>query len=74
MNVEITKVASKDFTYLTGGGCAEQTVNIMVDAGLPKRLQVRTVIHEIIESYFPCLSHDKIIELEDILGDAIEKL
>lgn len=74
MNIEVTKVKSEDFTFQTGGGCAENTVKIEVDAGLPLKLQVLTICHEIAEVYMPFFPHDKIIELENLIGEGLDEL
>ena len=74
MNINIIKVKSEEFTFHTGGGCAENTVKIEVDAGLPLKLQVLALVHEISEVYFPCLSHPKIVEFENLVGEGLDEL
>jgi hypothetical protein len=74
MNIKVTKVKSEEFVYQTGGGYAETTRKITIDTGLPLRCQVENVVHEIIEPFIPCLSHEKIEELDNLIREGLDEL
>ena len=74
MNIIVKTVDSKEFIARTGGGCSEVNIELTVDDGLPYILQIETVFHELIESFFPGLSHDKIIEFSELYREAVEQL
>ncbi len=73
MNIHVVKETLKDHEDLTGGyACCD--LHIGVDCELPLSTQKSVVIHEILENYFPSLSHDKVEELEGLLMDGLEQL
>ncbi len=61
-------------TFIHGGGYALQSATIAVDTTLPPKVQCGVVIHEVLELYFPSLSHEVIEELTETLQDALDKL
>ena len=72
MNVSILKEEGYP-SYITGGGCAVSTLEIIVDPSLPDSIQKEIIIHEVIEGFLPCLPHDKIDELTEMLIKALEE-
>lgn len=73
MNVTILKEENHP-SYITGGGCAALNLEIAIDPTLPCWDQRDVLIHEVIEGYLPCLPHDKVEELTEILNRALEEL
>ena len=73
MNVTILKEELHP-SYMTGGGCAIFELTIIVDPSLPPQSQQEVIIHEVIEGYFPCLPHDKVDEITEILIKALEEI
>ena len=73
MNVTILKEEGHP-SYITGGGCAISELTVIVDPSLPIPVQKEIVIHEIIEGFFPCLPHDKVDCLTEILAKALEEI
>jgi len=73
MNVTILKEEGHP-SYMTGGGCAISELTVIIDPSLPLPSQRETIIHEIVEGFLPCLSHDKVDELTEILNKALEEL
>ena len=73
MNVNILKEEGHP-SYITGGGCAVSDLTVTIDPSLPILAQREVVIHEVIEGYLPCLPHDKVEELTEILNKALEEI
>ena len=60
--------------YDMGGGCCDVTVTISFNPELPRRLQRRAVVHEVLEAIFGfVLSHEKIEDAEDYICDSLEQ-
>ena len=60
--------------YDTGGGCCDLSAVISYDPSSPKDLQRRAVVHECLEAMFGCvLGHEKILDAEDVICDALEQ-
>ncbi len=74
MNIKVEKIDSEEFTYNTGGGCASCDLNVLIDKGLPLRLQQETVIHEILENFLMSVNHNKIDELTELIIDGLDQL
>ena len=73
MNVTILKEEGHP-SYMTGGGCAVSELTVSIDSSLPIPVQREIVIHEIIEGFFPCLPHNKVDDLTEILAKALEEI
>ena len=53
---------------------AENSLTIHLDENLPLRAQRTLVLHAVLENYFPCLTHEKVEELEELMIDALDKI
>ena len=73
MNIHVAREKLNDHNDMTGGyACCD--LHIGVDADLPLSTQMSVVVHEILENYFPSLSHDKVEELEGLIMGGLEQL
>ena len=73
MNIHVVREKLGEHKDLTGGyACCD--LHIGVDADLPLNTQMSVVVHEIVENYFPSLSHDKVEELERLIMDGLGQL
>jgi len=73
MNITILKEEGHP-SYITGGGCAISELTVTIDPSLPIPIQREIIIHEVIEGYLPCLPHDKVEELTEILTKSLEEI
>lgn len=74
MNIKVTLTDEPNFSYHTGGGCAETDCFVNIDSRIDTKLQVETVIHEILEAHLWFIVHDKIEELTEAIISGLEQL
>ena len=51
MNIKVTLVDEPNFTFKTGGGCAETDCYVNIDKNLDTYHQTETLLHEILEAH-----------------------
>ena len=73
MDIELN--ADKDLGYCnTGGGRCRITAQISIDPHLTRFQQRSAVVHEALEACLGyVLSHDKLIDIEDVVCDALQQ-
>ena len=74
MNIKIIKENISEYMDVHGGECATFRLEIIVDENLTERSQRNLVIHAIIENYCRSWVHDKVDELTQYIGDALDQL
>lgn len=74
VNITVNKVNLYPHTHRVGGECATARLDIDIEEALPIREQRLLVIHAILENYFRSIEHDKIDELEALIGEALDQL
>ena len=73
MNIKVKKTDRIEPALWTSGYATTGTT-IVVDENLPIVYQQGVVIHEIIESYCPFLSHDRVVELTAYIQEGLKQL
>ena len=74
VNIKVTLEDMNGYSHRLGGECAFANLEISVDKALPIREQRLLIIHAILENYFRSIDHDKIDELEALIGEALDQL
>ena len=60
--------------YQMGGGCCHLKATVSIDSRMPRAQQRGTVVHEALEACLGMvLSHDKIVDIEDVVCDALQQ-
>ena len=72
--MEIKIVEEKHPSHLTGGAYSYDNLTVIINPDLPYPEKVECVIHEVLENYLSCLSHEKVVELTDLIIDAVEQI
>lgn len=74
MDISISYEEDRGASVFTGGEYATCDVKIYVDKELPLREQQTLVIHAVIENFCRNWAHETILELGDLIQDALDKL
>ena len=73
MNISV-KTSTNWEPQLWVGGYSNESLSIVVDETLPLNHQQGVVIHEVIETYCPFLTHDKVDDLTGYIQSGLLKL
>ena len=71
MNITVQLV--KDILAGSGGGFADLTLDISIDDMLDAHDRAETVLHEIVENFFPFIPHDKVDEVVALMISGLEQ-
>ena len=74
MDISVFYEEDRGASVFTGGEYTLCKVEIFIDKELPLREQRALVIHAVIENYCRNWVHDTVIELNDLIQDALDKL
>lgn len=73
MDIEVNKDKALGYCH-AGGGCCHITARISIDPNLTRYQQRQTVVHEALEACLGyVLSHEKLIDIEDVVCDALQQ-
>jgi cytochrome b involved in lipid metabolism len=74
LNIQVSHEDLSQVRHLCKHGYSVCVQDIKVDPTDSPDMQREVVLHELIENYLPCLNHDKVDELTDLILSGLRQL